>query len=143
MSLFSSFTGVSVLFGVVCDWVTLRLSLARCLRRMALFLSVRMSLSTVLDQNMLRGFLVDGVNGTLVGKRLEAIRSPSARRYCMVSALSRICSREGSFVVLWDGGSVWVEVLSVARSLVRSEGTRAADNSICPRTSSAHLLSKG
>ena len=90
MCLFSSFTGVSVLFGVVCDWVTLRLSLARCLRRMALFLSVRMSLSTVLDQNMLRGFLVDGVNGTLVGKRLEAIRSPSARRYCMVSALSRI-----------------------------------------------------
>ena len=49
MCLFSSFTGVSVLFGVVCDWVYLKLSLARCLRRMALFLSVRMSLLTVLD----------------------------------------------------------------------------------------------
>jgi len=47
MCSFSSFTGVSVLFGVVCDWVDLRLSLARCLRKMALFLSVRMSLLTV------------------------------------------------------------------------------------------------
>jgi len=56
MCLFSSFFGVSVVFGVVCDWVDLRLSLARCLRRMALFLSVRMSLLTAFGQNMLRAF---------------------------------------------------------------------------------------
>ena len=97
---------MSVVFGVVCDWVDLRLSLARCLRRIDLCLSARMSLLTVFGQNMLRGFLVDGLNGTLVGKRLEAILSPSARRSCMVSALSSICFREGSFVVLSDGGSV-------------------------------------
>ena len=47
MGLFSSLAGVSVVFGVVCDWVDLRFSLARCLRRMALFLSVRMSLLRV------------------------------------------------------------------------------------------------
>ena len=44
MCLFSPFNRLIVLFGVVCDWVDLRLSLARCLRRMVLFLSVRMSL---------------------------------------------------------------------------------------------------
>jgi len=90
MYLFSSFTGVSVLFGYVCDWVDLKLSLARFLRRIALFLSVRMSPLPVLGQNMLRGFLADGANVSLAGKRLEAIRSPSARRSCMVSALSMI-----------------------------------------------------
>ncbi len=31
MCLFSSFNGVSVVLGVVCDWVDLRLSMARCL----------------------------------------------------------------------------------------------------------------
>ena len=90
MCIYSSFTGVSLLFGFVCGWVNLRLILARCLRKMALFLSVRMSLLTVFGQNMLRGFLVDGVNGVLVGKRLEAIRIPYAGRSCMVSALSSI-----------------------------------------------------
>ena len=44
MCLYSSFTGVSVMLGVVRGWVDLKLGLARCLRRMALFLSVRMSL---------------------------------------------------------------------------------------------------
>ncbi len=87
MCLFSSFADVSVEFGVVCDWVDLRFSLAMCLRRMALFLSVRMSLLTVFGQNMLRVFLVDGLNGVFVGKRLEAIRRPSAKRSCNVSAL--------------------------------------------------------
>ena len=48
-------------------------------------------------QNMPRGFWVDGLNGVLVGKRLEAIHSPSARRYCIMSALSSICFREGLF----------------------------------------------
>jgi len=86
----------------------------------------------------MRGFLVDGVNGALGGKRLEAIRSPSARRSCMASALCSICFREGSFVVLSDGGSVWIGVLSVARSLVRSVCTRADDDSVSLRISSAH-----
>jgi len=87
---------------------------------------------------MLRGFLFNGLNGALVGKRLEAIRSPSARRSCMVSAFSSICFREGSFVVLSDGGSVWDGFLSVDRSLVRAVCTRADDDSASPRTSSAH-----
>jgi hypothetical protein len=71
------------------------MSLARCLRRMALFLSASMPLLTGLSHNMLRGFLVDGLNGALVGKRLEAIRSPSARRSCMMSALYRIFPPRG------------------------------------------------
>ena len=133
-----SFDGVRVVFGVVCDWIDLSLSLARCLTRMALILSVRMSLLTGCGKNMLRGFLVDGLNGALVGKRLEAIRSPSTRISCMASALSSICFREGSFVVPSDGGSVWVGFLSVARSLVRSACPRAANNSVSPRNSSAH-----
>ncbi len=57
--LFSSFAGASVVVGGVCDWVDMRLSLSRCLRRTALFLSVRMSLLTVFCQNMPRGFLVN------------------------------------------------------------------------------------
>ena len=79
-----------------------------------------------------------GVNGAFVGKRLEVIRSPSARRSCMMSALSSICVRGALLVVLPDGGSVWDGVLSVAMSLVRSVCTRAADDSGSPRTSSAH-----
>ena len=82
--------------------------------------------------------MVDGLNGALAGKRLEAIRSPSARMSCMVSALSSICFREGSFVVLSDGESVWVRFLSLEWSLVKSVRTRAADDSVSPRTSSAH-----
>ena len=90
-------------------------------------------------QNMLRGFIVvDGLNGAFVEKRLEAIRRPSARRSCMVSALSSIFFREGSFVVLSDGESMWVGFLSVEKSLMRSVCTRAADDSVSPRTSSAH-----
>ena len=54
--LFSSFVGVSVVFGVVCDWFDLSLSLARCLRRTALFLSVRMSILIIFGKNTLRGF---------------------------------------------------------------------------------------
>jgi hypothetical protein len=77
---FFPFNCVYVACGVVCDWVHLSLSLARCLRRMALFVSVRTSLLTVFGQNMLRVFFVAGVNGAFVGKRLAAIRSPSARR---------------------------------------------------------------
>ena len=137
MCLFLSFAGMSAVFGVVCDWADLRFNLYRCLRRMALFLNVRMSLFTVFGQNMLLGFLVDVFNGALVGKRLEAIRSPFARRSCMVSALSSICFREGSFVVLSDGGSVWVGFLSVERSLVKPVCTRVADDSVSPRTYSA------
>ena len=98
-----------------------------------------MSLLTVFGHSMLRGILVDGLNGALVGKRLEAIRRPSTRDIsCMVSALSSNCFREGSFVVLSDDKSVWVGFLSVARSLVRYVCTRVADDSISPRTSSAH-----
>jgi len=74
----------------------------------------------------------------LVGKRLETMHSPYARRPCMVSALSSTCFREGSFVVVADGGSDWSGLLSVVRSLLRSVCTRAADDSVCPRTSSAH-----
>ena len=105
---------------------------------MALFMSVRMSLLTAFSQDMLRGFLVNGLNGASVGKRLEAIRSPSARRSCMVSAFSSICFREWLFVVPLDGGSVWGGFLSVERSLMRSVCTRADDDSVSPRTSSAH-----
>ena len=78
------------------------------------------------------------MNGALAGKRLEAIRCPSARRSCMVSALSSICVREGSLVLLSSGGSVRVGVLSVAISLTSSVCTRAAADSVSPRTSSAH-----
>ena len=124
--------------GDVCDMVDLRLSLARCMRRTVLFLRARMPLLTVFDKTMLRGFWVAVVNGTLVGKRLEAIRSPSVRSSCMVSALSSICVRKGSLVVLSDGGSVWAGVSSMARSLARSIFTRAAVDSVSPRTSSAH-----
>jgi hypothetical protein len=56
----------------------------------------------------------------------------------MVSALSSICFREGSFLVLSDGGSVWVRVLSVVRSLLRSVHTQAGDDSVSPRTFFAH-----
>ena len=52
------------------------------------------------------GLLVIGLNGALVWKRLEAIRSPFASRSCIVSAFSSICFREMSFVVLSDSGSV-------------------------------------
>ncbi len=45
---------------------------------------------------------------------------------------------EGSFVVLSDGGSEWFGILIVARSLVRSVCSLAADDSVSPRTSSAH-----
>jgi hypothetical protein len=82
--------------------------------------------------------LVDWLNGDFAGRRLEAIRRPSARRSCMVSALFSMCFCEGSFVVLSDGGSEWVGFLSVARSLVRSVCTWAVDDSVSPRTSSAH-----
>jgi cobalamin biosynthesis protein CobD/CbiB len=87
---------------------------------------------------MLRGFFVAGMNCALVGKRLEAIRNPVARRYSMVSALSSIFVREGSLVVFSSGGSVWVVVLSVAGSLVTFVCTRNAAYSVSPRTSAAH-----
>ena len=61
----------------------------------------------------------------------------------MVSALSSICFREKSLVVLSDGESVWVGFLNVARSLVRSVCTEWAVASVSPPTSSAHWLSKG
>ena len=48
------------MFRVVWDWVDLKLSLARYLRRMALFLSARMSLLPFLDQNMLRAYWLMG-----------------------------------------------------------------------------------
>jgi hypothetical protein len=71
-----------------------------------------------------------GMNGYLVGKRLETIRSPSARKSCMVSAISSICVREGSLIVLSSGGSVWVGVLSVARSLAKFVCARVTADSV-------------
>ena len=56
----------------------------------------------------------------------------------MVSALYSICFREGSFVVLSDGESVWAGFLSVARSLVRSVCTREDDNSVPMRKYFTH-----
>jgi len=56
----------------------------------------------------------------------------------MASALSSICFREGSLVVLSDGESVWVGFLRVARSLARSVCTESVVASVSPRTSSAH-----
>jgi len=65
-----------------------------------------MSLMTMFSQNMLPVFYKAGTNGALVGKRLEAIRSPYARRSYIVSALSSICVREESLVVLSSGDNV-------------------------------------
>ena len=50
-------------------------------------------------------FFFDGVNGVMVGKRLEAIRSPSARRSFMVSALSRIFSERGRLLFFGMAGA--------------------------------------
>jgi hypothetical protein len=78
------------------------------------------------------------VNGALVKKKLEAIRSHSTKRSCMVLAPSCICVLERSLVVLSSGGSVWVGVLSVGMSLVRSMCTRTVADSAFPRISPAH-----
>ena len=77
------------------------------------------------------------MNGGLVGKRRKAIRSPYARRYCMMSALSSIFVIMRS-LVLSSSGSLWVGVLSVVRSLVKYACTRAAVDSASSCTSSAH-----
>jgi hypothetical protein len=69
-----------------------------------MFLSVRMSLLTLFDQNMMQGFLVE-VNGALVGKRLEAVRSSSTRRSCMVSALSSFVFVRGHLLLFRMGGA--------------------------------------
>ena len=95
---------------------------------------MRMSLFTIFGKNMPRVFMA-GMNGALVGKRLEAMRSPYARRSCMASALSSICVRQASFVALSSGGIVWVGVLSVARSLLRFVCMQAAADLVSPRTS--------
>ncbi len=67
-----------------------------------------------------------------------ARRSPSARRSCMVLALSNICVLVTILVVLLSGESVWVGVLSLVRILVRSVCTELAVDSISSRVSSAH-----
>ncbi len=54
------------------------------------------------------GGLMDCVIGALVGKRQVARRNLSARRYCMVLALSIICGLVSSLVVLSSDESVWV-----------------------------------
>jgi hypothetical protein len=56
MCLVSSLSASCVVFGVGCEWVFLRWSRARCLRRMALLQSVRMSLLTGFSQSMPRGY---------------------------------------------------------------------------------------
>ncbi len=56
MCLIWSLSASCIVFGVNCAWVFLRLMRARCLRRMALFRSVRISVLTVFGQNMLRAF---------------------------------------------------------------------------------------
>ena len=83
-------------------------------------------------------FFMAGGSGDLVGKRLEAIRSSSARSSCMVSALSSICVREGSLGFFSSGGSVWIGALRLARSLTRSVCTRTAADSVSHGTASAH-----
>ena len=58
------------------------------------------------------------MNDALDRKRQAAICIPFTRRSCMLSALSNICVRERSFVVLASDGSVWmIEVFDVVRSL--------------------------
>ena len=57
MALFSSFARVSEVFGVVYYWVDSRMSLARCLRWMALFMSVSLPLLTVFWQEHVEGLL--------------------------------------------------------------------------------------
>jgi hypothetical protein len=56
MYLFWSLIASCVVFGVNCAWVFLSLVRARCLRRMALFRSVRISLLTVLARTCFRIF---------------------------------------------------------------------------------------
>ncbi len=57
MCLIPSSNASCVMFGVGCAWVFFRLSRARCLRKMAMLRSVRMSLLAVFGQDMPRGFL--------------------------------------------------------------------------------------
>ena len=62
-----------------CDWVNVRLSQVRRLRRMDLLRSVRTSLLNVLDQNMLRIFLMDRIKFALAGKSLVTNKVPLRR----------------------------------------------------------------
>ena len=138
MWLVSSFHDLRVVFGFGCDWVDLRPSRARCLRRMALLRSARMSFWTVFGQNMLRVFCVTWVNGALVGKRQVAVHSLSARRSCMVLALYSMYVLVILLAVLLSNGSVWVGDVSEGRILVRSMWTRAAVNYVSPCIYSDH-----
>ncbi len=126
------------MFGVNYAWVFLRLMRARCLRRMALFRSGRISLLTVFGQNMLRDFLVACVNGALIGKMQVATRNPSDNMSCMVSALSNICVLTSLLVVLSSGESVWMGVLSLVRRLERSVCAEVVVAFVAPCVSSAH-----
>ena len=90
MCLFSLFSGLCVVCENSCDWEDLRLSRARCLITWLYCGARGYIFLPFLSQNILQGFRMAWVNVALVEKRLEAIRSPSARRSCMVSALSGI-----------------------------------------------------
>ena len=81
--------------------------------------------------------------GVLVGKRVVAMRSPSAKRSCMVSAWSIII-----FLVLILSGRVDVVFVkgvfcSPARSSPRSSGSSEVDCCIASLMSSDHCASKG
>ncbi len=84
------------------------------------------------------GFFTACVHGALVGKRQVARRSPSAKIYYMVLALSNICVVVSLLVVLSSSESVWVGVLSLVRRLVRYVCTESVVASVSPRDSSAH-----
>ena len=104
---------------------------------------MRASRLTVFGENILRILGMDRMSGTLVGKRLVAIRSPSTRKSWMASAFSSFCGRMGSFDFLASGVSVWVGDLSVARRLVRSVCKRSAVDFISSRIFSAHSVKRG
>ena len=73
--------------GWVCVWVRR----AKRRSKMALLRRVKMSLLTVLGQNVLRFIRRARVKGALVGKSFVAIRSPSAKMSWTASAISRTC----------------------------------------------------
>ena len=81
----TSASGVSCWVGDVVIW-----SLARRMRNVALLRIGLMSLWTVFIHERCLILFAERMGGVLVGKRVMAMRSPSAKRSCMLSACSII-----------------------------------------------------
>ena len=104
--------------GWVCVWVRR----AKRRSKIAMLRRVRMSLLTVLGQNVLRFIRRARLKGALVGKSFVAIRSPSAKMSWTASAIYRtyVCVEIGTFspaCLVCDGvSSVAWRVVMVALS---------------------------